>query len=213
MLVPGQCGSHLVGVVDEGHEGDRRDHQQGSEDHHDDYAEEGRAEGPAAGVGLVPKSHPLDGRTVVITPPARRSSARARGPLGMGSWARDLGVVIGRLPPGARNAITDVVGVRVGHATLTREEPSVVRTGVTVAWPHGGAPWRDRVYAGTAILNGYGELIGINQVNEWGLLHSPVVITSSLAIGLAYDATARWIADRDPPPGPVRRVHAGRYQV
>jgi D-aminopeptidase len=53
------------------------------------------------------------------------------------------------------------------------------------------------VYAGTSILNGYGELIGINQVNEWGLLHSPVVITSSLAIGQAYDATARWIAERD----------------
>lgn len=119
----------------------------------------------------------------------------------MGSWARDLGVVIGRLPPGARNAITDVAGVRVGHATLTREEPSVARTGVTVVWPHGGAPWRDRVYAGTAILNGYGELIGINQLNEWGLLHSPVVITSSLAIGLAYDATARWITERDPSQG------------
>jgi D-aminopeptidase len=119
----------------------------------------------------------------------------------MGGRARDHGVVIGRHRPGPRNAITDVAGVRVGHATVTRNEPSVARTGATVVWPHDGAPWRDRVYAGTAILNGYGELIGINQVNEWGLLHSPVVITSSLAIGLAYDATARWICERDPSQG------------
>ncbi len=109
--------------------------------------------------------------------------------------------MIGRYAPGDLNAITDVAGVRVGQTTLIRDDPSVARTGVTAIWPHADAPWRERVYAGTAILNGYGELIGINQVNEWGLLHSPVVITSSLAIGLAYDATARWIADRDPSQG------------
>ena len=108
----------------------------------------------------------------------------------MGPRARDLGVVIGRLGPGPHNAITDVEGVGVGHATVVRDEPSVARTGVTAIWPHPGDPWRERVYAGTAILNGYGELIGIDQISEWGLLHSPVVITSSLAIGLAYDTTA-----------------------
>ncbi|HCU95973.1 MAG TPA: peptidase [Actinobacteria bacterium] len=121
--------------------------------------------------------------------------------------ARDHGVIIGRFPPGEFNAITDVPGVLVGHATVSRDpvpggdEPKAVRTGVTAIWPHGGDPWRDRVYAGTSILNGYGELIGINQVNEWGLLHTPVVLTSSLAIGLAYDATAKWIASRDPSQG------------
>src|SRR4249919_2369786 len=119
----------------------------------------------------------------------------------MGPRARDLGVVIGRLGPGPRNAITDVDGVGVGHATVVRDEPSVARTGVTAIWPHPGDPWRERVYAGTAIVNGYGELIGIDQINEWGLLHSPVVITSSLAIGMAYDTTARWIAEREPAQG------------
>ncbi len=117
--------------------------------------------------------------------------------------ARSLGLEVGRYAPGPRNAITDVTGVRVGHVTIVHDEPSIARTGVTAIWPHAGLPWRDRVYAGTAILNGYGELIGINQVNEWGLLHSPVVITSSLAIGLAYDAAARWIADQDPSQGKV----------
>ncbi len=114
--------------------------------------------------------------------------------------ARDLGVVIGTIPTGPRNAITDVVGVRVGHATVVREPvpggPGAVRTGVTAVFPHEGLPWVERVYAGTHVLNGYGEMIGINQVNEWGLLHSPIVLTSSLAIGRAYDATVRWRSER-----------------
>jgi D-aminopeptidase len=67
---------------------------------------------------------------------------------------------------------------------------------VTVVFPHEGLPWFERVYAGTHVLNGYGEMIGINQVNEWGLLHSPIVLTSSLAIGRAYDATVRWRTER-----------------
>jgi D-aminopeptidase len=114
--------------------------------------------------------------------------------------ARDLGVEIGTFPTGPRNAITDVAGVRVGHATLVRDPGpdgrGAVRTGVTAIFPHEGLPWVERVYAGTHVLNGYGELIGINQIKEWGLLHSPIVLTSSLAIGRAYDATVRWRTER-----------------
>ncbi len=117
---------------------------------------------------------------------------------------RDFGVVVGRLDPGPANSISDVAGVTVGHVTISREESEGqpgAQTGVTAIWPHEGLPWRERVYAGTSIVNGYGELIGINQINEWGLLHSPVLLTSSLAIGAVYDATARWIAERDPVQG------------
>ncbi len=114
--------------------------------------------------------------------------------------ARDLGVVIGTYPTGPLNAITDVEGVRVGHATVVRDPNpdgrGAVRTGVTAIFPHEGLPWRERVYAGTHVLNGYGEMIGSNQIAEWGLLHSPIVLTSSLAIGRAYDATVRWRAER-----------------
>jgi D-aminopeptidase len=96
------------------------------------------------------------------------------------------------------NAITDVAGVRVGHTTVVRDaEGSSVRTGVTTVWPN-ATPWRRRVYAATSVLNGFGELIGIVHVGEWGLLMSPIVMTSSLAIGRAYDATARWIYREDP---------------
>ncbi len=114
--------------------------------------------------------------------------------------ARDLGIRIGTGESGPLDAITDVPGVRVGHRTLIRGAdgaPDAIRTGVTAIFPHEGEPWQEWVYAGTHILNGYGELIGINQVTEWGALMSPIVLTSSLQIGKAYDATVRWIAGRD----------------
>jgi D-aminopeptidase len=114
--------------------------------------------------------------------------------------ARDLGITIGRGAPGPLNAITDVAGVRVGHRTVIRGEdgaPDAVRTGVTVIMPHEGRPWLEPVYAATHILNGYGELIGINTIREWGTLDSPIVFTSSMLIGKAYDATVRWIARQD----------------
>jgi D-aminopeptidase len=59
--------------------------------------------------------------------------------------ARELGVRIGRLEPGPGDAITDVAGVRVGHASVIREpdgSPNAVRTGVTAIFPHEGEPWR-----------------------------------------------------------------------
>ena len=113
--------------------------------------------------------------------------------------ARDLGIRIGLGAPGPMNAITDVPGVRVGHRTIVRGDgPRAVRTGVTAVFPAEADPWREWVYAGVHILNGYGELIGVNQLREWGLLMSPIVLTSSLQIGKAYDATVRWIATRDP---------------
>jgi D-aminopeptidase len=114
--------------------------------------------------------------------------------------ARDFGLRIGRLPTGELNAITDVDGVRVGHKTVSRDPApggrGAVRTGVTAIFPHEGLPWLERVYAGTHVLNGYGEMIGTYQIGEWGLLHSPIVLTSSLAIGRAYDATVRWRTER-----------------
>ena len=114
--------------------------------------------------------------------------------------ARDLGITIGRGTPGPLNAITDVVGVRVGHRTVIRGDdgaPDAVRTGVTAIMPHEGRPWLEPVYAATHILNGYGELIGINTIREWGTLDSPIVLTSSMLIGKAYHATVRWIARQD----------------
>jgi D-aminopeptidase len=114
--------------------------------------------------------------------------------------ARDLGIRIGTGEPGPRNAITDVEGVRVGHRTIERGAngaSDAVRTGVTAIFPGAAGPWDDPVYAATHILNGYGELIGINSIREWGILESPILLTSSLQIGKAYDAAVAWIAAQD----------------
>ncbi|MEX2625459.1 MAG: P1 family peptidase [Ilumatobacteraceae bacterium] len=114
--------------------------------------------------------------------------------------ARELGIRIGTGTPGPMNAITDVAGVRVGHRTVVRGDdgaPDAVRTGITTVFPHEADPWKAPVYAATHILNGYGELIGVNSIREWGILESPIVLTSSLLIGKAYDATVRWVASRD----------------
>ena len=107
----------------------------------------------------------------------------------------DLGVRIGRLEPGPTDSIVDVANVRVGHATVWRDEPAppagrgVARTGVTAIVPFGaGELFHRRVPAGAAVLNGAGEAIGITTIGEWGVLETPILLTSSMAIGRVYDA-------------------------
>ena len=108
--------------------------------------------------------------------------------------ARDLGIRIGMLEPGPGNAITDVPGVRVGHATIIEGDgPLVVgrgpvRTGVTVVLPHDGDPFREGVFAGCHRLNGNGELTGLEWIREAGLLGSPIAITNTHSVGVVRDA-------------------------
>ena len=100
--------------------------------------------------------------------------------------ARDLGVVVGILPPGPLNAITDVEGVRVGHATVV--EGDSVRTGVTAIVPHGGNVFRKRVPAAIHVGNGFGKLLGVTQVRELGELETPILLTCTLCVWKAADA-------------------------
>ncbi len=100
--------------------------------------------------------------------------------------ARDLGILIGGLEPGEHDAITDVSGVRVGHATVI--EGDHVRTGVTVVVPHDGNVCSDPVYAAYHRLNGNGEMTGLPWLDEVGLLHSPVGITNTHSVGVVRDA-------------------------
>jgi len=108
--------------------------------------------------------------------------------------ARDHGIILGRLQPGPHNAITDVAGVRVGHATLIRGDgPRVagrgpVRTGVTVVVPHDGDPFVEPVFAGCHRLNGNGELTGLEWIRESGFLTSPIAITNTHSVGVVRDA-------------------------
>jgi D-aminopeptidase len=101
---------------------------------------------------------------------------------------------IGVLEPGPRNSLADVSGVRVGHVTIVRDEPEppagrgVARTGVTAIVPGDPATLRAaRHPAGTAVLNGAGELTGSLQVREWGFIETPVYLTATMAVGRIYD--------------------------
>jgi D-aminopeptidase len=102
------------------------------------------------------------------------------------SRARDLGLVVGVLPVGRWNAITDVAGVRVGHATLIRGES--VRTGVTAVVPHGGNLFQEKVPAAVFVGNGFGKLMGSTQVDELGELETPILLTSTLNVPRVADA-------------------------
>ena len=107
---------------------------------------------------------------------------------------RDLGIRVGEGTPGPHNAITDVAGVRVGHATIIEGEgPLVVgkgpvRTGVTVIDPHDGDIWTEPVFAGCHILNGNGDMSGLEWIRETGLLHSPIAITNTHSVGIVRDS-------------------------
>jgi D-aminopeptidase len=104
--------------------------------------------------------------------------------------AREIGLVVGVLPPGPLNAITDVAGVKVGQVTLV--EGKDVRTGVTAILPHGGNVFQDKVPAGISVGNGYGKLTGVTQIEELGTLETPVVLTNTLSVPTAADAVIDW---------------------
>lgn len=108
--------------------------------------------------------------------------------------ARDLGLAPGVFPPGARNAITDVAGVRVGHVTLI--EGDHVRTGVTAILPHGGNLFQDKPAGGVFVGNAFGKLAGSTQVQELGTIETPIVLTNTLSVGTAIEAVVRWSLDR-----------------
>jgi D-aminopeptidase len=100
--------------------------------------------------------------------------------------ARALGIVIGDLPPGPRNSITDVEGVLVGHATVVRLPD--IRTGVTAVLPHAGNLFRQKVPGAVFVGNGFGKLMGSTQVNELGEIESPILLTATLNVPRVADA-------------------------
>lgn len=118
--------------------------------------------------------------------------------------ARELGIVIGQYQPGRYNAITDVDGVHVGHATHisgTGERTAgagPVRTGVTVVVP-GQEPWKRPLFAAPHRLNGNGELTGLEWVRESGMLTSYIGLTNTHSVGVVRDAlVAHEASQREP---------------
>jgi len=119
---------------------------------------------------------------VQLTVPAQAQPRRS---------VRDLGIQVGALDPGPRNAITDVAGVRVGQVTIARGDS--INTGVTAILPHGGNVFREKVPAAVVIGNGFGKLTGVTQVRELGELESPIVLTCTLCVPRAADAVLTYL--------------------
>ena len=119
--------------------------------------------------------------------------------------ARDLGLAPGVFSPGPLNAITDVAGVTVGHATLVVGDS--VRTGVTVVVPHSGNVFQDKVAGAVFVGNAFGKLAGSTQVDELGTIETPIALTNTLSVGAAMDGLVRWTLDQ-PGNQNVRSVNA-----
>ena len=110
--------------------------------------------------------------------------------------ARDLGIPF-EGEPGPLNAITDVAGIEVGHATIIRGDGELrvgegpVRTGVTAILPRGRAS-RGRVFGAWFTLNGNGEMTGTTWLRDRGILEGAVMITNTHSVGAVHEATIAW---------------------
>ena len=114
--------------------------------------------------------------------------------------ARDIGISFFG-DPGKLNAITDVKGVEVGHATIISGKgknvvgKGPVRTGVTAIFPRGKK--FSPVYANWYSLNGNGEMTGTTWVTESGFLETPIMITNTNSVGVVRDAVLKWFVDHN----------------
>ncbi len=122
-------------------------------------------------------------------PASPRPAGRAR--------ARDLGLAPGTLSAGPANAITDVPGIRVGHATLI--EGADIRTGVTAIVPgplvpEGRTP-TETMPAGLSVFNGFGKITGSTQIAELGTIETPVLLTATLSVFRVADALLSYLRD------------------
>ncbi len=109
---------------------------------------------------------------------------------------RELGYAVGRFPTGRLNALVDVPGVRVGHRTIF--EGDRLRTGVTAILPHGGNLYEEKVLGAFHAVNAYGKAAGLTQLAELGTIESPLLLTSTLSVGAAWEGGLRHALEQHP---------------
>ncbi|GAA0450994.1 P1 family peptidase [Alkalibacillus silvisoli] len=107
---------------------------------------------------------------------------------------REFGIEIGSFPTGARNQITDVAGVKVGHKTLAKGE---IQTGVTSIIPGEGNIFQEKFIAASHVFNGFGKTTGLVQINELGTLETPILLTNTLSAGTCTTALVRYMLKQD----------------
>lgn len=105
----------------------------------------------------------------------------------------DYGYRVGNMEPGRLNKITDVPGVRVGHATI---DDDLHHTGVTVIMPCADNMFKKKLTAASFVLNGFGKTQGLVQVDELGTLETPIALTNTLNVGKVHDALVSYMAAR-----------------
>lgn len=103
--------------------------------------------------------------------------------------------VFGTMKKGARNLITDVPGIKVGHCTTAKDD---IQTGITAILPHGGDLYHEKCIAASHVINGYGKSTGLMQINETGSIETPIILTSTLSVGNAFSACVRYMMERNP---------------
>ncbi len=113
---------------------------------------------------------------------------------------RGRGITIGRLPVGIKNCITDVKGVKVGHVTLDHplQGAEYAATGVTAILPHGDNLFMNKVVGASYVLNGFGKTAGLVQVDELGLIESPIMLTNTFGVPAVTQGTLHYMLDQNP---------------
>lgn len=106
---------------------------------------------------------------------------------------RNYGITVGHLPTGKLNKITDVPGVLVGHATIDTDRQ---KTGVTVILPAEGNLFTRPLTAACHVINGFGKTAGLMQVQELGILETPIALTGTLNVGKIHDALVSYTIEQ-----------------
>jgi len=107
--------------------------------------------------------------------------------------AADYGIAVGRVEKGPLDKITDVPGVKVGHATIRSEK---YNTGVTVIMPCADNMFASKLVGASFVLNGFGKTQGLIQIDELGTIETPIALTNTLNVGLVHDALVTYMARR-----------------
>ncbi|MCT6923774.1 P1 family peptidase [Metasolibacillus sp.] len=116
----------------------------------------------------------------------------------MSKKLREYGIIIGQLPTGTKNCITDVEGVQIGHVTLDEplnDQGDYVCTGVTAILPHTGNLFEQKVTAASYVLNGFGKTTGLVQVNELGVLEAPIMLTNTFSVPAVTQGTLQYMLE------------------
>lgn len=101
---------------------------------------------------------------------------------------------------GQWNMITDVADVHVGHVTLYEklDAEDTICTGVTAILPHGGNLFEQKIPAASFVLNGFGKSVGLVQVEELGLIESPLMLTNTFSVAAVLDGTLDYMLQQNP---------------